>query len=183
MPNPDRLSEFAKLYYQIGDYDVTQDDATILADSGWKEMCIMSLSPSSNINSYDVKDRCVGQITGKTPGREDFSFDISMYMFRQDQFDTLKAWQQAMDNRDIIAFLALNDERTDPNVWGFVGNFLRIDESEDQPEEGLIQVTYSFGPAARSQYSPLKRRIYGSGVPAASALESKFDCCRCRIVC
>lgn len=163
MANPDRLSEFAKLYYQIGDYDITDPDATILADAGWKEMCIISLSPSSNINSYEVKDRCVGEIVGNTPGRESFTFDLSMYMFRQDQFSTLKSWHTAMDSRSIVSFMALNDDRTATDVWGFIGNFIRIDESQDEPEEGLIQLNYTFGPAARSAFSPLKRRIYGAG--------------------
>lgn len=169
--NTDRLSEFAKLYYQIGDYDLTAADATILADASWKEMCIISLSPNSNINSYEVKDRCVGDIVGQTPGRESFTFDISMYMFRQDQFNTLKAWHQAMDERKIIAFMALNDDRTNTDAWGFIGNFIRIDESQEEPEEGLIQVNYTFGPAARSAYSPLKRRIYGAAAPVSNPLD------------
>ncbi len=168
--NTDRLSEFAKLYYQIGDYDLTETDATVLADSQWKEMCIISLSPNSNINSYEVKDRCVGSIVGQTPGREAFTFDLSMYMFRQDQFTTLQQWHTAMDSRSIISFMALNDDRENAGAWGFLGNFIRIDESQEEPEEGLIQVNYTFGPAARSAYQPLKRRIYGVPVPQQASV-------------
>ena len=162
--NPDKLSEFAKIYYQITDYDVTGDDATILADASWEELCVISVSPSANVNSYDIKDRCVERTAGVAPGREEYKFDMTMNLFRQNPNFALKAWNTAMDNGDIVSFLILNSTVADTETWGVVGNFLRIDESEDQPEEGLITVNYTFGCAARSQYTPLKRRIYGADV-------------------
>jgi hypothetical protein len=162
--NPDRLSEFAKLYYILSDQDISAADATVLG-LAWSELCVISVTPSSNINNYEIKDRCVGRVTGNSPGRESYTFDVEMNMFRQNPTFNIEAWNDAMDDGSIISFLILNDDKDDVNnggeFWGVVGNFVRIDESEQQPNEGLITVSYTFGPAARSAYLPLKRRIYG----------------------
>ena len=165
--NPDRLSEFAKIYYIIGDTDTSAADATVLA-LAWNELCVISVTPSSNINNYEIKDRCVGKVTGNSPGRESYTFDLEMFFFKQKTAYEIRAWNTAMDDGSIVSFLILNDDKDDADAggefWGVVGNFVRIDESEQQPNEGLITVSYTFGPAARSEYLPLKRRIYGPNV-------------------
>jgi hypothetical protein len=177
--NPDHLGEFAKLYYMLqpnapvtttiaGDYPDNTEDQAILTNTNWEELCVVSVSPNSSINNYEVQDRCVGNIVGNTPGRENFTFDVTINQMRlgddvgADAFPLL-AWSKAMDNRQIVSFLCLTSTKDDTSAWGFVGNFVRIDESEEQPETGLMQTTFSFGPAARAVESgPLKRRIFGS---------------------
>ena len=170
--NPDHLGEFAKLYYNLtnapldlsiaGAYPVVGEDTAILTHAGWNELCVISVSPSSNINNYEVQDRCVGDIVGNTPGRESFTLDVTMNELRLgDGTFPLYDWMKAMDTRQIITLMALTSTKEDTSAWGFVGNFVRIDETEEQPETGLMTITYTFGPAARAP-APLKRRIFGS---------------------
>jgi len=172
--NPDHLGEFAKLYYALepnapidisiaGDYPSGSEDAAVLGNAAWEELCVVSVSPSSSINNYEIQDRCVGNIVGNTPGRENFTFDVTLNELRMGKpsdFDLL-AWMKAMDTREIVSMMALTSTKDDTAAWGFVGNFVRIDESEEQPETGLMQMTYTFGPAGRAE-APLKRRIFGS---------------------
>lgn len=170
--NPDVLGEFEKLYYILdpvpidlstaADMPDGTEDSTVLA-LDWNELCVSTVSPSSNINNYQIQDRCTGSIIGNTPGREGFTLDVTMNQFRLDDPFDVYSWHTAMETRAIIALLCLTADITEPGAWGFVGNFVRIDESEDQPEAGVATITYSFGPAARAP-APLKRRIYGSGV-------------------
>ena len=171
--NPDHLGEFAKLYYMLPPnapvtlatadaYPSVAEDTAILSNANWLELCVISVSPSSNINNYEVQDRCVGDIVGNTPGRESFTLDVTMNELRLgDGTFPLYDWMKAMDTRQIISLMALTSKREDGDAWGFVGNFVRIDETEEQPETGLMTITYTFGPAARAA-APLKRRIFGA---------------------
>ena len=120
--NPDHLGEFAKLYYIIGvnapvtttiagAYPDNTEDQAVLTNANWEELCVVSVSPSSSINNYEVQDRCVGNVVGNTPGRENFTFDVTINQMRlgddvgADAFPLL-AFMQAMDTRQIISFLA-----------------------------------------------------------------------------
>jgi hypothetical protein len=168
MANVDHRGEFSKFYYQIGDYDTTQSDATILADSNWIEMCIIDLSATDTHATNEINDRCSPTFKVFTAGKRDFSLAVNINEIRHDEAD-VQAWYDNLDSADIFAILALNDARTETTAYGIVGNFLPSDANYTQPQEGDNAEAITFKPAARSDYqSPIVRRIYGSGIPAAS---------------
>lgn len=163
MSNPDHRGEFSKLYYQVGDYDVTQDDADILADSNWIELCVVDVNVAKSRATNATNDRCSATLVGYTGGKRDVSVSINLNELRHD-VDTIRDWHEAMDGTSNIALLILNDERTETAAWGWVGNFISEQNDETQPQEGDNAESVTFKPAAKSAYLPLVKRIYGSGI-------------------
>lgn len=163
MPNPDKIGEFSKFYYQLIDYDTTQDEATILADTNWIEFCIKNLDISKQFQEHTFNDRCNPDIESVAPGRAQVSLSFELNELRHNVAD-VRAFKAAVDDREQFAILALNDERTEVEAVGIVGNFVITQFDETQPEEGANTESYTAKPAARSAFSPLVKRVHGSGI-------------------
>lgn len=167
--NSDFLGEYSKLYYQAIDFDITDPtvtDAAILADLGWTYVCAVDVSVTRARTLREVVDRCVGEEKEYSGGKRDTSITINMNELRYDS-TTIANWHALSDNTSIVALLVLNGDRLDANsteTWGFVGNFIIEQDDDSQPSEGNNTNTLTYKPAAGSAYTPIVRRVYGSGV-------------------
>ena len=162
--NPDKLGEFSKFYYQITNYDLSDSDANILTvDASWNEFCIKNLSKTATKEMREVMDRCNPDLKTYSPGRGDKGLSFELNQFRWDLAD-LKAFHIAVENGDIIAVLALNDEKDQTDVWGWVGNWVIEESGGEEPEDGHNTESYTLKPAANSMVNPAVRWIYGSAI-------------------
>ena len=170
MPNPDHLGEYSKLYYQITDYDITDsgvgtvEDSAILADGSWIELCVVDVNVTRARDLREVIDRCVGDEKEYTGGKRETSVSVNINELRLTP-EIIKGWQAISDTSAIIALLILNDDRTETEAYGLVGNFLVEQDDDTQPAEGNNTNALTYRPAARSAYDPKIRRVYGSGNP------------------
>lgn len=169
--NPDKLGELSKFYYQItnynhGDAASPVPDATILADTTWKEFCIKNLSRSATKEMREVMDRCNPFLKTYSPGRSDkgLSFELNQFRWSQNIAD-LKAFHAAVEAGSVFAVLALNDEREQTDAWGIIGNWVIEENSTEEPEDGHNTESYTLKPAALSVVNPAVRWIYGADIP------------------
>lgn len=163
MPNPDFRGEFAYLYYQIADYDTTQLEADILADASWIELCVIDADESDDKQLTEVGDRCTGTEKAYSAGKNDFSVSLNMNELRLLPA-AVRAFDAALDDGSIIAILKLDSERTDTLTRGVVANCIAESKGKSQPYEDNIGRAITFRLAAKSTFTPLKKRVYGSGV-------------------
>ena len=165
MTNEDRLGEFCKFYWLDGVTDLDQPDATLLFGfEGWMELCVTNLAMPVTRSLKSLKDRCGYRTDGHNyevfvPGRREVSVEFELYQLRIPG-NVLKQWHEASDMGKIISALILNDDRTDPSCFGWVGNFLVEDDGREEPQSGGITVSYVLRPAAEVPSYPPLRRIY-----------------------
>lgn len=154
MANPNLVGNLAAFYwqvkgdgYQTGSDTGTPDEATILADESWSDLCLVDLTYSKARTLNQVVDRCSGDQAEYTAGRMDWTVTANLNTFRIADVDIV-AWNNLADVGQIVPLLILDSERDDPEVRGYVGNFLIETDATTQPSEGQITQAITFRPAA-----------------------------------
>lgn len=161
--NPFKIGEFQKFYYQAGDFDTTQTEDLILADANWLELCIVNLDIGQTFTEHIFNDTCNADVETVAPGRRQITLSFDLNLLRIDIAD-IRAWQAAIAGRDIVGVLALTGDRTDPDEFGFVGNFVYTGADETRPVEGAIVDSYTLRPSAKSAFDPIYKEVYGANV-------------------
>jgi len=159
--NPDIRGEGKRVYYQVGEYDTTQDDATILGDGNWVQLCQVEVNETNSRELEATEDACSGDEIGYTAGRRESGFTLTLNEFRLTNAN-VRAFDDFAENVGIVAFLVADSDRDDPGTRGRVLNGLIGQNDKNGPQKGVSTRSLEIKPAARTEFR--SKRVYGPAV-------------------
>ena len=159
--NPDIRGEGKRVYYQVGEYDTTQTEATILADANWIQLCQVEINETNSRELEATEDACSGDEIGYTAGRIDRGFTLSLNEFRLLN-SSVRAFDDFAESVGIVAFMVLDSDLNDPGTRGRVLNGLIGQNDKNGPQKGAATRSLEIKPAARTEFR--SARVYGSAV-------------------
>lgn len=159
--NPDIRGEGKRVYYQVGEYDTTQTEATILADGNWIQLCQVEVNETNSRELEATEDACSGDEIGYTAGRRESGFTLTLNEFRLTNA-SVRAFDDLAENFGIVAFMVLDSDRDDPGTRGRVLNGLVGQNDKNGPQKGVATRSLEIKPAARTEFRSV--RVYGSSV-------------------
>ena len=159
--NPDIRGEGKRVYYQVGEYDTTQDEATILADPAWIQLCQVEVNETNSRDLEATEDACSGDEMGYTAGRIERGFTVTLNEFRLLN-SSVRTFDDLAESTGIIAVMVLDSDRDDAGTRGRVMNSLVGQNDKAGPQKGLGTRSLEFKPAARTTFRSV--RVYGSAV-------------------
>jgi len=159
--NPDIRGEGKRVYYQVGEYDTTQAEATILADANWIQLCQVEVNETNSRELEATEDACSGDEIGYTAGRRESGFTLTLNEFRLTNA-SIREFDDFAENVGIVAFMVLDSDRDDPGTRGRVLNGLIGQNDKNGPQKGVATRSIEIKPAARTEFRSV--RVYGSAV-------------------
>ena len=120
----------------------------------------------SRSRNTPFNDRCAPNFETVAPGRKAWSLSFELNQLRMTDGEVI-VFEAAVDDREMFGFMALTSDPADTKTFGFVGNVVIIQSDENQPDAGPNVESYTMRPTVRRP-AMLPRRIYGSGIPAAT---------------
>ena len=159
--NPDIRGEGKRVYYQVGEYDTTQTEATILGDAAWIQLCQVEVNETNSRELEATEDACSGDEIGYTAGRRESGFTLTLNEFRLLNA-SVRAFDDFAEADGIVAFLVLDSDLADPGTRGRVMNGLIGQNDKNGPQKGVSTRSLEIKPAARTEFR--SRRVYGADV-------------------
>jgi len=162
------LGRKAKLYVKAGEINInTLTDATLQTElasavktgtsaTGWYEVCAVDVNRKQTKSSVDVSDRCSGDYGAFVPGAPEGVVTLNAFK-KTPGFPWQTIVKNAFNNDTFVTVCMLDGPPATAGVNGMLGVCNVFDNSENQPLNNAVEMSFELRVSGNSQYSPPSR--------------------------